>query len=615
MLAALAEAADRRIGWQRLPPLLGALVLAGVRAVMRHDNLYDTTTEPSEHVERPSPDDRNYLRARTADGAYNDLSIATMGMAGARFGRNVPLNLTMPGSDEEILSPNPRQVSRELLARDSFKPATSLNLLAAAWLQFMVHDWLSHGPNQRQDPFEVPLASDDPWPHHPMLVPRTRRDPSRPPRSSRPPTFANVVTAWWDGSQIYGSDQPTQARVRGTSGKLRIGEDGLLPLDPRTGQDVTGAPGNPWVGLSLMQTLFALEHNAICDRLQSEYPSMSDDELFDTARLVTAALMAKIHTLEWTPGILNHPTLQIAMRSNWWGFLGRWVHERFGRFGRGELLSGIPGSGTDHFGVPYSLTEEFVAVYRMHPLIPDDYSLRSHADNRVLKELRFPEIAFRNTRPVMREIAFADLLYSFGTSHPGAITLHNFPRTMQELKKPDGTLVDLAATDIIRVRERGVPRYNEFRRLLHKPPVRSFEELTTNPEWVDQLRRVYGEVDQVDLMVGLYAEPLPPGFGFSDTAFRIFILMASRRLNSDRFFTTDFRPEVYTPVGMRWVQGNGFADVLLRHFPALRPALAGVLNPFAPWAVAGAVLADSTRASPGRRQPPPPETSFETSRH
>ena len=88
-------------------------------------------------------------------------------------------------------------------------------------------------------------------------------------------------------------------------------------------------------------------------------------------------------------------------------------------------------------------------------------------------------------------------------------------------------------------------------------------------------------------MVGLYAEPLPPGFGFSDTAFRIFILMASRRLNSDRFFTTDFRPEVYTPAGMRWVQENGFADVLMRHFPTLRPALAGVRNPFAPWTVAG----------------------------
>ena len=35
----------------------------------------------------------------------------------------------------------------------------------------------------------------------------------------------------------------------------------------------------------------------------------------------------------------------------------------------------------------------------------------------------------------------------------------------------------------------------------------------------------------------------PTGFGFSDTAFRVFILMASRRLKSDRFFTTDWRTE------------------------------------------------------------------------
>ena len=47
----------------------------------------------------------------------------------------------------------------------------------------------------------------------------------------------------------------------------------------------------------------------------------------------------------------------------------------------------------------------------------------------------------------------------------------------------------------------------------------------------------------------MLAEPLPPGFGFSDTAFRIFILMASRRLRSDRFFTNDYSPDVYTPEG------------------------------------------------------------------
>ena len=59
--------------------------------------------------------------------------------------------------------------------------------------------------------------------------------------------------------------------------------------------------------------------------------------------------------------------------------------------------------------------------------------------------------------------------------------------------------------------------------------------------------------------------------------------MASRRLNSDRFFTDDFRPEVYSPAGFRWVQDNDMTTVLLRHYPQLRPALHGVDNPFAPW--------------------------------
>src|SRR5262249_25941676 len=132
-------------------------------------------------------------------------------------------------------------------------------------------------------------------------------------------------------------------------------------------------------------------------------------------------------------------------------------------------------------------------------------------------------------------------------------------------------------------RERGVPRYNDFRQLLHKPRVTSFEQLTDNPVWAEELRQVYADVDSVDLMIGLYAEPKPAGFGFSDTAFRIFILMASRRLESDPCFTDDFTEQVYTSCGMDWIENNGFASVLIRHAPALAPALAGVANPFAPW--------------------------------
>ena len=84
-------------------------------------------------------------------------------------------------------------------------------------------------------------------------------------------------------------------------------------------------------------------------------------------------------------------------------------------------------------------------------------------------------------------------------------------------------------------------------------------------------------------MTGLFAEPLPEGFGFSETAFRIFLLMATRRLKSDRFFTDDFRPEVYTQFGVDYVRDNGMLSVLKRHHPELAPALEGVTNAFKPW--------------------------------
>ena len=84
-------------------------------------------------------------------------------------------------------------------------------------------------------------------------------------------------------------------------------------------------------------------------------------------------------------------------------------------------------------------------------------------------------------------------------------------------------------------------------------------------------------------MIGLYAERLPKGFGFSDTAFRVFILMASRRLKSDRFLTRDYTTEMYTQTGLDWIRDNSMITVLLRHFPQLEPALRGVENGFAPW--------------------------------
>ena len=112
--------------------------------------------------------------------------------------------------------------------------------------------------------------------------------------------------------------------------------------------------------------------------------------------------------------------------------------------------------------------------------------------------------------------------------------------------------------------------------------------MADTPEHAEDLRRIYRDPERVDTMIGMYVEPKPKGFGFSDTAFRIFILMASRRLEADRFFTRDYRPEVYTREGIDWVESNSMRTLLLRHYPELEPALHGVANPFAPWQRAGA---------------------------
>ncbi len=574
--------------WYRKPILLGLLDVLGFRRKLRENNLHDTSELGNKDL-LPKPSAcpfARYMKARTDDGSYNDLKSPEMGMAGTRFGRNVPLKEAY--SDEaKLMTPNPRLVSRKLFTREEFQPATILSLWAAAWIQFQTHDWFSHGDNQPDNKFEIDIDPDDTWSpeHRPMQVKKTLTDPTRTGETSHPSTFINHVTHWWDGSQIYGSDKETVDRLRThKDGKMIIGDDGLLPVNAETGFDDVGFAGAWWVGLSLLHTLFVKEHNYLCDRLKEENPYWNDEELFDHARLINAALMAKIHTVEWTPAILPNPITDKALKTNWWGILGEDFKKSIGKIGDSEVLSGIVGSTTDHHTAPYYLTEEFVSVYRMHPLIPDEFNFYGVNDGKLLQKRDFSEVSGQRTREILQEIDMADLLYSFGVNHPGAVRLHNYPRFLQQLKLDSGDFFDLGSVDILRDRERGVPRYNRFRELLGRGKVKSFEEITSNSVWAKELREVYNnDIDSVDLMVGLFAEDLPDGFGFSETAFRVFILMASRRLKSDRFFTVDYREEIYTSFGMKWVDNNDMKSILCRHFPSLIPALAGVENPFAPW--------------------------------
>jgi len=161
-LIKLSSFIDRTIGWDKLPKYPGLIVLAGIRDRLRAENLYDTGRDPNPPPTLlTKPDDPTRYERRTIDGTYNDRGDYLMGALGCRFGRNVPLENAYPAAQEDLLFPNVRTVSRRLLTRDTFQPASTLNLLAAAWIQFEVHDWFSHGKNMPDNPWIVPVADDD----------------------------------------------------------------------------------------------------------------------------------------------------------------------------------------------------------------------------------------------------------------------------------------------------------------------------------------------------------------------------------------------------------------------------------------------------------------------
>jgi Animal haem peroxidase len=589
--------------WYRKPLWRAILMLAHMREELNRHSLKDAYPKGElvgfqSKGQKPPP---GVERCRRADGSWNNLENPMEGAAGTRFSRNVTNAAIRPESGERLFYPDPREISRKLLARgDRMKEVPFLNLLAASWIQFQTHDWVSHGDNLRGSSHEIHLAKDDEacrkYLLSKMTIGRTQPDPTRLPQGEPlPVSFINEVTHWWDGSQIYGSDWGTLARLRsGCDGKLKIEADDRLPLGI-DGVEDTGFVRNWWVGLSMFHTLFVKEHNAICDRLKAKYPYWDDARLFNVARLVNAAVMAKIHTIEWTPAILPNAAVYAGLNANWYGLATNFLRSRERRKTLAEInirnpeLGGVVGNRIDKHGAPYSLTEEFVEVYRLHSMLPEALDLRRCRDDSPIKRVSLPATRQAGSAALTSRVGMTDLFYSFGTQHPGALMLNNYPKFMQQLSMPGNPLLDLGAVDILRARERGVPRYNEFRRQLLLKPIRTFKDLTDDEEQRCKLEEVYGrDVEALDLLIGTLAEQSPSrrptNFGFGETLFQIFLLNATRRLQADRFYTTCYNEETYTREGLDWIDDVDLRTVLLRHYPELaRTGLAKIRNAFEPW--------------------------------
>ena len=280
--------------------------------------------------------------------------------------------------------------------------------------------------------------------------------------------------------------------------------------------------------------------------------------------------------------------------SNWYGILTNLFRKGKHRKTVADInvrnpeMGGVVGNPIEKHGSEYGLTQEFVEVYRLHPMLPEVLKLQS-LDGSMNIDLPFNDSRQAGSGKTTDRLGMANLFYSFGNQHPGHLVLNNYPRFMQELSIPGNPVYDMGAVDILRARERGVPRYNEFRRQLGLNPIRSFEDLTPDSDVVQMLKDAYGhrleDVEKLDLMIGNLAEAhRPKGFAFGETMFQIFLLNATRRLQADRFYTDCYTEEYYTPEGLEWIDQNDLKSILLRHYPELaNTGLANIKNAFEPW--------------------------------
>lgn len=584
-------------GASTLPGLLLAILyLAGVNQYLTFYNLFDPyynlVQQQYPQTANCTSDDVWY---RSADGHCNDFNITAMGSSSTRFGRVTYYPQAAVVSDAHnssiFLQPNPLLVA-ELLSRkndNDFIASPNLNMLAAAWIQFNVHDWFNHIQDTQAPQISVP---------DPKLPRRTSFSLHRTARDSS--GFAlNDNTHWWDASQLYGSTKAQQRKVRTYEGGHLV-----VAIDPATRLPITGFSQNWWLGLSIMHHTFISEHNYLADQLALQNPTWTDEQLFQHTRLLIAAIIAKVHTLEWTFALLQNAPAQGGLDIDWYGvaFFNLTVPELLS-FGltpqQIQAFAHYQGVGhTRDITKPQWMPEEFVTVYRMHPLLPDTLKAKivdvSQARETCESEFPLSDVLFSNAEHVLNEVGLSNWIAGFGLNPAGHLKFGNYPFSLSNLRLPSfqgGGTLNLAAVDILRDRERLGIRYNEFRRQLALPPLTAWSQLALDNDTTVALSNIYGgDLEKLDILPGLLAEAnWPAGFGVSTTTFWIFTFITPRRLSTDRFFQESFNVQTYTQFGMNYISTTYFKDILVRHNPSLANILGQVANPFSPWNQTGTI--------------------------
>ena len=492
---------------------------------------------------------------RSIDGWGNNPDQAEWGIADTKLLRRAGVSYGDDGSVIPAGLPNTRFISNSLSAQSEPIPnAAQATDMVWGWGQFLDHDISFTPEGDPKEPLPIAVPTGDPifdpfsTGQRTMAFNRSAFDPSTGRSRDNPREQVNTITAFIDASNVYGSiGQRTHAlRTNDGTGKLKTSNDGrFLPYNENGLENDGGNErqdlflagdirSNEQVGLTSLHTLFVREHNRLADVIASENPELSGQEIFELARKIVGAQMQVITYNEFLPLLLGPDALgpYIGYDPEVDPTIGNEFSTAAYRFGHTMLspsLLHLDFSGRQQW---FSLQEAF-----FNPSLVTDQGISGFL--RGLARQQAQEIDMLLVDEV-RNLLFA---------------------------APGGPGSDLAALNIQRGRDHGLPDYNTVRSAYGLPPANTFDDVSSNPDAQHTMRNAYGEVQHLDLWTGGLAEDHVPGAMIGETFHTIITDQFRRLRDGDRYW---FENDPYFLANMELlaeVRTTTLAEIMRRNTP------------------------------------------------
>ncbi|XP_054015508.1 uncharacterized protein LOC128896281 isoform X1 [Hylaeus anthracinus] len=457
--------------------------------------------------------------------------------------------------------PSAREVSLKV-HRPSPSSNPDFTVMLAVYGQFLDHDItataISQGVNGSSisccppsvghpECFPVPVASGDPvFDVTGRTCMEFVRSAGAPQCKIGPRQQLNQVTAFIDGSAIYGSDVSMARDLREFSGgRLRMQRTPdnrtLLPASTnpddgcnRESERLRGrycfaagdARANENLHLTTMHLLWARQHNRIAEELAKINPAWDDETLYEESRRIVVAQLQHITYQEFVPTVLGEQETESRELKPLKSGYRQWTED------------------PDEPNNDPTIANSFAAAaFRFaHTLLPglmkvtDD--LRGTSSYVELHRMLFNPYSLYSEGGVKSSVTSAteNVVQMTSTHVTSQLTNHLFEDPIGNATVPCG--LDLVSLNIQRGRDHGLPGYTRWREYCGLGKPESFSDLEghVDPQTLRDMSALYESVHDVDLYTGALAELPKPG-GIVGPTFSCLIADQFVRLQKgDRFW-------------------------------------------------------------------------------